>query len=368
MEPNQAPSAETKKKINLRFVIVFALLLVGGGSFGISKYLHAQKHEETDDAQVEADITPVVPRVAGFVADVRVKDNQLVKKGDTLVVLDDRDFKIKLEQANAAITAAENNLDVAEATTQASKANTATTQANVATIDAQIETAKVNVWRTAEDLKRYENLVADHSITRQQYEQALAAKQTAERQLNVLQEQKNAALRQQAATASQSNATAQQIKVSDAVIQQRIADKNNAVLNLSYTVITAAADGMISKVNVHEGQFVQPGQALFSLVQSQHKWVVANFKETQLNKMVEGQKVIITADAFPDKEFEGHISSFSPATGSRFSLLPPDNATGNFVKVVQRLPVKIEFNPNDTLVQKLRAGMNLSVDVHVGEQ
>lgn len=362
---NHTAAPEQPKKSN-RFAIVFGLLVLAGGAFGITKYVHAQHHEETDDAQVEANISPVIPRVAGYVSEVRVKDNQKVKKGDTLVILDDRDLRIKLEQAEAALAAAKSNLSVAEATTSASKANISSAQANVSTIDAQIETARVNVWRATQDYNRYNNLIKDHSITQQQYEQALAAKQTAERQLQVLIEQKNAASRQTSAVASQSNATSQQISVAEAGIKQREAEVESAKLNLSYTVITAPEDGMLSKVNVQPGQFVQAGQSLFSIVLNDAVWVVANFKETQLDKMKPGQKVSIHVDAFDDKSLEAKVSSFAPATGARFALLPPDNASGNFVKVVQRLPVKIEFlNPNDPMVKQLRPGMNVNVDVHL---
>jgi len=367
MEPtsNQNIPVAGKRKINIRFLVVFAILIIGGSAFGITKYQHAQHHEETDDAQLEANISPVIPRVSGYITDVLVKDNQLLKKGDTLMLLDSRDYLLKVQQAEAALAAAKNGLGAAEANTNASRANIAIYDANVSTIDAQIETAKVNQWRTGEDLKRYDNLIRDHSITQQQYEQVLAAKQTADRQLNVLQEQKKAAIRQSRATASQSQATAKQINVSSATILQREAELENAKLNLSYTVVTAAADGKISKVSVHPGQFIQAGQTGFSVVQSNELWVVANFKETQLNKMAEGQKVVISADAFPGQKFEARVSSFSPATGSRFSLLPPDNASGNFVKVVQRVPVKIEFSEPTEKLSKLRPGMNVMVDVHL---
>jgi membrane fusion protein (multidrug efflux system) len=195
----------------------------------------------------------------------------------------------------------------------------------------------------------------------------LAAKQIAERQLQVLVDQRNQAATQTGVVSSQSTATAQQIGVAGSVIKQRQVDVENAKLNLSYTVITAHESGLVSKVPVQEGQYLQAGQSLFSIVMSNDKWIVANFKETQYNKMVEGQKVTIHADAFPKHDFEGVISSFAPATGSKFALLPPDNASGNFVKVVQRLPVKIELtNKADSFIQKLRPGMNVYVDVHVG--
>jgi len=362
----QNKAAEAPKKKSKGFIIVLALLLIGGTWFGVSKYLHGQQHEETDDAQVEANISPVIPRVAGYVKEVRVKDNQQVKKGDTLLILDDRDLALKVMQAEAALATAHTSLGVANANSNASKANISTTQAGISTADAQIEAAKISVWRTTQDYERYSNLIKDHSITQQQYEQAVAAKQTAEKQLQILVAQRNQVTQQTSAVSSQSTATASQIDVAAATIKQKEVELAEAKLNLSYTVITAQEAGMISKVNLQEGQFLQPGQSVFSIVLSNDVWVVANFKETQFEKMRIGQKVTVHADAFPGHSFEATLTSFSPATGSRFALLPPDNASGNFVKVVQRLPVKIEFNQStDSLVNELRPGMNVAVDVHL---
>lgn len=363
-ETNQ-PKEAAPKKTNKTFIIVLVILVVAGAWFGITKYTHAQHHEETDDAQVEANISPVIPRISGYVAKVFVKDNQQVKKGDTLLILDDRDLRIKLEQAEAALATAESNLGLAKASTSAATANIAYTRAGISTIDAQIETAKINVWRATQDYDRYANLIKDHSITQQQYEQQLAAKQTAERQLQVLTEQKNQVAQQTSAVASQSHATSQQISIANATIKQRQVDVDDAKLMLSYTVITAQESGLISKVNVQPGQFLTAGSSLFSIVLDQNVWVVANYKETQLDKMRVGQKVIVHVDAFPGHEFEAKLSSFAAATGARFALLPPDNSSGNFVKVVQRLPVKIEFTQADSLVKQLRAGMNVAVDVHL---
>lgn len=366
MEAKTNEVQATPKKRNPVFIVILGILIIGGGWFGISKYNHSLHHEETDDAQVSADISPVIPRVSGYITEIRVNDNQTVKKGDTLMILDDRDYKIKLEEAEAALSTAKANLNNANALTNASKANIATSQASIGTIDAQIDAAKVTAWRADQDYQRYANLIKDHSITQQQYEQALAAKQLADKQVQVLEQQKNQASQQTNAATQQSDATAQQIGIANAAINQRQVDVDAAKLNLSYTVITAPQDGLISKVNVQPGQFVQAGQALFSVVHSQSVWVVANFKETQLTKMKVGQKVSVYVDAYPKHKFEAIVSSFSPATGSTFALLPPDNSTGNFVKVVQRLPVKIEFtDKSDTLVNKLRAGLNVDVDVHL---
>lgn len=365
MATQQQTGAEASpKKRSKAFLIVLIALVVAGGAFGIKIYLHGKHHEETDDAQVEANINPVIPKISGYVTEVRVKDNQIVKKGDTLMLLDDRDMKLKVAQAEAALGTAQSNLVTAQATTRAAQANIGSSAASIKTADAQIDAAKVNVWRATQDYNRYANLIKDHSVTQQQYEQAKAAMETAEKQLQVLQEQKNQATRATAAVSSQSSATGTQINLANSTIKQRQVDVDDAKLNLSYTVVTAPADGIVSKVNVQAGQFLQAGQATFSIVQDNDIWVVGNFKETQFDNLKIGQKVIISVDALPGHDFEAQLTSFSPATGSRFALLPPDNASGNFVKVVQRLPVKIEFtNKQDGLVKQLKAGMNVNVDV-----
>lgn len=366
MEARTNETTVTPKKRNPIFIIILALLVIAGTWFGISKYIHSQHHEDTDDAQVSADISPVIPRVAGYVTDVRVKDNQRVKKGDTLMILDNRDYQLKVDEAVAALEIAKTNLGSAKATTNAARANIATSRASIGTVDAQIEAAEINVRRATQDYERYNNLIKDHSITQQQFEQAEAAKQTAEKQLLILQEQKKQASQQTSAVAVQSDATASQVNIADATIRQRQVAVDAAKLNLSYTVVTAPEDGLVSRINVQAGQYVQAGQSLFSVVHSETVWVVANFKETQLDKMKVGQQVVIKADAYPGHKFQAALSSFSPATGSTFALLPPDNASGNFVKVVQRLPVKIEFTDGaDSLVKRLRPGMNVEVDVHL---
>ena len=363
---NAAPVAVAPKKSSKVFPIVLTALIIAGAWFGISKYIHGQHHEETDNAQIEANISPVIPRVAGYVKEVRVKDNQLVNKGDTLLVLDDRDLALKVQQAQAALATAQSNFGAAQANTTASRANILTTKSGISTADAQIEAAKISVWRTSQDFDRYANLIKDHTITQQQFEQAQAAKQTAEKQLQILVQQKNQVAQQTNAVTSQSSATSSQIGVANSVIKQREVDVADAKLNLSYAVVIAPESGRVSKVNVQDGQYLQPGQSLFSIVLNEAVWVVANFKETQFEKMRVGQKVTIAADAYPNHEFEATLTSFSPATGSRFALLPPDNASGNFVKVVQRLPIKIEFaNPKDSLIKQLRPGMNVGVDVHL---
>lgn len=364
MENNNTPVTEPKKKKSLVFPIILAVVVVVGGIYGCRTYSYGQTHEETDDAQIASNMSPVISKVSGYVTQVKVKDNQFVKKGDTLVILDNRDQKMALVQAEAALTTAKSNISNAQASTTATSKNIGSSQAAVTTANAQIEAAKVNVWKTNQDLKRYSVLVKDHSITEQQYEQALAAKQSADRQLQVLVDQRNQIAQQTGIASSQTAASSQQISVAGSVAKQREVDVENAKLNLSYTIILAPEDGFVGKVPIQAGQYLQAGSQLFSLVKNDQKWVVANFKETQVDKMVEGQKVKIEIDAFPDTEFDGVVSSFSPATGSTFSILPPDNASGNFVKVVQRLPVKIDFVKLDPNVAKrFRTGMNVKAEV-----
>ncbi|PQA90659.1 secretion protein HlyD [Chryseobacterium shigense] len=364
MENNNTPAIEPKKKKSLVFPIILAVVIVVGGIYGYRTYSYGQIHEETDDAQIASNMSPVISRVSGYVTQIKVKDNQFVKKGDTLVILDNRDQKMALVQAEAALATAKSNISNAQASTTATSKSINTSEAAVTTANAQIEAAKVNVWKTNQDLKRYSILVKDHSITEQQYEQALAAKQSADRQLQVLVDQRNQIAQQTNVASSQTAASSQQISVAGSVAKQREVDVENARLNLSYTIILAPEDGFVGKVPIQAGQYLQAGSQLFSLVKNDQKWVIANFKETQVDKMVEGQKVKIEIDAFPDREFDGVVSSFSPATGSTFSILPPDNASGNFVKVVQRLPVKIDFvklDPN--VAKKLRTGMNVKAEV-----
>src|ERR1043165_2500839 len=182
MEAKNTETQTAPKKRNPVFIIILAALVIGGGWFGIAKYQHGLHHEDTDDAQVSGDINLVIPRVAGYVSEIKVQDNQQVKKGDTLLILDDRDYALKLQEAEAALTVSRSNLENAKAATNAARANIATYRASIGTADAQIEAAKVNVWRATQDYERYSNLIKDHSITHQQYEQALAAKKTAEKQ------------------------------------------------------------------------------------------------------------------------------------------------------------------------------------------
>lgn len=358
---------EQKKKTNKKFIIIVSTLVLVGLIYGGYKIIHSLSHETTDDAQIESNMNSIIPRVGGYINKVYVTDNQKVKKGDTLFTIDQNDYLVKLEQAKAQLAAAESQVNVAEASIGSYRANAAASNANVSSAGGNIESARIKLGRAASDFKRYENLYSNHSITTQQYEKALAAKEEAENQLKILQSQQKAATSQSTAANSQTTISEKQVNVAEANVKSAQAMVDAAQLNIDYTVVLAPIDGQLSAVDLQSGQFVQPGQALIYLVNVQDKWVVANFKETQLDKIRIGQKVTIEIDAYPGEEFEGIVSTFSPATGAKFSLLPPDNATGNFVKTVQRLPIKINFVKNNDAekLERLRPGMNADVDVHL---
>lgn len=330
--------------------ILLGLVIILAVYFGISKYVYSLHHEDTDDAQVDGDISPVLARVPGYVSEIRFEENQVVKKGDTLVKLDDRDLRIKVEQANAAVENALAGVSVA-------KANVATAQANFETAKSSIETAKVRVWKATQDYTRYENLLKEKAIAKQQFDVAKAEKESAEAQLTVV-------AKQQSAASMQVGAAGQQVEMAASVVAQRKADLDFANLQLSYASILSPANGKASKKNIQPGQLVNAGTPLFAIVSDEALYVMANFKETQMEDMKKDQTVEINVDAFPKQKIEGIVYSISSATGAKFSLLPPDNATGNFVKVVQRVPVKILLKADSDIVSKIRPGMSVKVSVH----
>ena len=332
-----------KKKTNKKFIAIIGSLILLGVVYGSYKYIHSLSHEGTDDAQIEKYMTPIIPRVSGYVKKVYIKDNDFVKKGDTLFTIDQKDYQLKIDEANAALAAAEGNFEVSKADIGSILASISVSDANVKSATGNIQTAKIKLGLATNDFNRYSNLYKNHTITKQQYEQALAAKQEAENQVRILEQQQKASAFQKSVIQAKSVVSNKETDVASANIKRAQALLESAKLNLSYTVITAAIDGQVSKIDIQPGQLVQPGQSLFYIINNNEAWVIANFKETQLNKMVAGQKVALKVDAYPDYEFTGTITSFSPATGARFSILPPDNATGNFVKTIQRLPVKNQY-------------------------
>jgi membrane fusion protein (multidrug efflux system) len=338
-----------KKPRKLVFPIILGLVLVGAVAFTVKEYVFLQSHEQTDDAQVDGDISPVIARVSGYVTKINFVDNQHVNAGDTLVILDDRDYKIKLDQAVAAQNAAAKNVAAFGAAISEARSNIAVQQAN-------IEQAQVHLWKASQDYERYKNLYDDHAITKAQLDEATADKESAQAALDAAKSQVPVIDRRINTSKEQTVATA-------SIIDTRKADVEYAALQLTYTVITAPASGIVSKRNIQLGQLVQAGSPLFSVVHDS-VYITANFKETQLSDIKDGQKVDIRVDAFDKQVVPGTIESFSGATGAKFSLLPPDNATGNFVKVVQRVPLRIRIDADSSVLRRLRPGMSVDVTVH----
>jgi membrane fusion protein, multidrug efflux system len=344
-----AQEQEPKKKPNKVIPIILGIILIGGIIFGIKEYIYYGKHIDTDDAQIDADVSPVVARVGGYVDSIFFEENTHVNAGQVLVKIDDRDYKVKLEQALAAQKGASAGVGVGQSQIIATAANSSSARA-------QAESAAARLEKANKDYARYENLVKDGSITQQQFDQAKSDRDVAAATYRAAQDQYKAALEQVGTSRNQ-------LTVTNVGVTQRQAEVDYAKLQLSYTTVTAPSAGITSKKNIQLGQLVQPGQTLFNIVNDNSLFITANFKETQLTNMKNGQKVNIEVDAFPDVELHGEVYNFSPATGAKFSLLPPDNATGNFVKVVQRVPVKIKINADKEIMAKLRPGMSVNVSV-----
>lgn len=342
---------EAKKK-NKVLPIILGVLLIGGAIFGFNEYSYFSKHVDTDDAQIDGNISPVVARVGGYVKEIKFEENTLVNEDQVLVTLDDRDYKIKLEQAQAGQSGANAGVGVSQAQIAATAANTSTAKSN-------IEAAKVKLNLAQKDFERYANLIKDGAVTQQAFDQAKAQKETAQAAYAAAVDQYHAAVKQV-------NTTESQLNVSNSGVTQHQSDVDFAKLQLSYTQIKAPSTGIVSKKNVQKGQLVQAGQSLFSIVDNNSLYVTANFKETQLQKLKPGLPVKISVDAYPDEAVDGEVYNFAPITGAKGSLLPPDNATGNFVKVVQRVPVKIKIHAKDkAFLEKLRPGMSVKVSVSI---
>src|SRR6266571_4556601 len=306
--------------------IIMGVVLLGLVAVGVRRWIYSLSHVSTDNAQVDGHIIPILPKVGGYVIEVRTDENRSVKAGDTLVVLDDRDYRARLAQAEA---------DLAVALAGVSN------KARVGQAEAQVAQAEANAKKAHADLDRLLPLAQQDIVSKQQLDAAQAAAAAADAALAAA----------QAALAG-----------ADARVAAARAVRDQGALNLSYTRITAPSAGVVSKKSVEVGQLVQPGQPLMSVVPLEDVWITANLKETEVQDVKPGDHVDFTVDAYPGARFTGRVESLSPATGARFSLLPPDNATGNFTKVVQRLPVRIRPEQRDP-AHPLRPGMSVVVTI-----
>jgi membrane fusion protein (multidrug efflux system) len=396
------------KRIGIAIGVVLIVLL----GAGVWVWATAGR-ETTDDAQVDAHVTPISSRVGGMVTDVPVKENQQIDAGATLVVIDPRDYQVALDKARAELataeadaaaarvnvpitsTAATSNVSTARGGVEQAQAGIESSQrgveaatARLATAQARQREAEANSAKTSKDVERFKGLLAKDEISQQQYDAAVAAAdaghaaadsarsqvQEAQAGISMAQSQltqsraghTQAAAQLESAQTAPEQIAAQRARASSAdakVLQQRAAVQQ-AELNLQYATVKAQLKGIVSKKSVEPGQIVQPGQPLMTLIPLEEVWVTANFKETQLQDVHPGQKAVVEVDAYGGREFKGHVESLAAATGSRFSLLPPENATGNFVKVVQRVPVRIAIDEKQDAEQLLRPGMSVTAKVY----
>lgn len=426
--PRSTPPRHNIRKLIL--IILLGIGAIAGVIYAIHWLQYTQTHQETDDAYVTSDINPVNARISGTVSEVLVRDNQEVKKGTILVKLDPNDEQLSLQQAKAALvvnqeqanvalanikvaqanvtvtatnaqgatTQAQGNINAAVASVSTSKEALAEASAGVPVAQANLAQVKANLLKAKLDYKRFASLYNSGATPKQQLDTAkadydalvaqekAASEQVTQARARVAQAKQNltnaqAKLAATKGTLQQANANTQQTKVNEgqykssqqqyksavAAIAQAQTQIKNAQLQLSYTSISAPTDGQVGNKTVEVGQRVQPGQTLMYVVQ-EVPWIVANFKETQLRKMHPGQEVEIKIDAFGGHAFKGKVDSVSPASGAKFSLLPPDNATGNFTKIVQRLPVKIVFDPQSIRGYESRIAPGMSVVVTVVTQ
>jgi membrane fusion protein (multidrug efflux system) len=393
--------------------IVIAIVLLGLAGFGYGMWKRMQEVETTDDAQVDGQIYAISSRIAGHVSEVLIEDHQFVKQGDVLARLDPKDYQVALAKAKADLadamaTLASSRTDVpitsvttsstlagakssrldATAAVSGAEQQLGAARARLTTSQANVRVAEANYAKAAQDVTRYKMLVDKDEISKQQYDQAIASAEAARATLDaqkaqVAEAQQNIsvaenAIEQARARVSQTDATIesamtgpQQVKVTEAKVQsaqakveQQKALVEQAELNLQYTTIVAPVTGIIGKKNVEVGVNLSPGQQLLAIVPLDGIWITANFKETQLRRMKVGQSVTIKVDAY-DREYHGKILRMAGASGAKFSLLPPENATGNYVKVVQRIPVRIALDPGQNEDHLLRPGMSVVPSVQL---
>ena len=337
---------QLKRIYNIVIVTVFLLAVC----YVCSRFVHWGRVEYTDDAQVWRHITPINARVGGFIKEIRFDDYQQVKKGDTLVIIDDAEYQLQLAQAEAGLRGSRSGA-------QAVSAGMNTTASNVRVATAGIEEARVNMENARADYERYETLLKKDAVTRQQYDNARTRYEAARARY----EQATSQRQSTALVVSEQQQRLSQTHAGTSVAEAQV---NLARLNLSYTVIVATCDGVMSRKDIHVGQLVQPGQQLARIVDDKQVWVVANYRETQMKHIAVGHQVTFTADAIPDVQYKGEVEAIAGGTGSAFSAIPVDNATGNFVKVEQRVPVRIKVTTDDVeAVARLLAGLNAEVEV-----
>jgi membrane fusion protein (multidrug efflux system) len=349
----RAPDTKVRaKRLNLkRAAMIGAAVLIGAGVawYGYDYWTVGRFIESTDDAYVGGDVTVMAPKVSGFIAQVAVVDNQLVHKGDLLIKLDDRDYRAAFARAEAMVAGQQATLANLDATRRLQDAVIRQAQAGIVSADAE-------TLRARDDQSRFETLSRSAAASIQSFQKAQADYKQAVAAGDKARAALDAAQQQLAVIDTQKQQT-------QAALQAAIADRDTARLNLEYTELHAPFDGVIGNRSARTGAFAAAGSQLIAVVPANGLWVDANFKENQLAKMHEGEAATIQADVLPDVMFHGHVASLAPATGAQFSVLPPENATGNFTKIVQRVPVRILLDGDASALGRLRPGLSVTAGV-----
>jgi membrane fusion protein (multidrug efflux system) len=343
------PKKSTVRTILVRIVLV--AVLGTAAWYGFSAYRFAQSHETTDNAQIETNLVPVLPRMAGYVRTVAVRDYDQVRTGQLLVEIDDAEARLSLAELEA--TYQQLRTDVENA-----RASLRNAELIIKAAGANLQLTKIRQDKARKDAARDANLLASNAITRKQADES-------QNNLDVLNQQYVAGDADLAASRSRLNILRANLHKAEAALGVQRAKIDQQKLRLTYAKVFATSTGKIGRKSIEPGQFIQAGQPLMTIVQDSTFWVVANFKESQLENLHVGDAAEITVDAYPDRRLTGRIASFSEATGAKFALLPPDNASGNFVKVTQKVPVKIELDDVAKLRDQLRAGMSVEVTVKI---
>ena len=343
MEQEKKQKQATIRKVVIGILLVFALY------FGIKKIAFSLTHETTDNAQIETSIVPVISRTSGYVKNITIKDYDSVTENQVVVELDDAELQALLEEQKADLL--QSTADVANAKAQLDNAIL-----SLKNNKGIIELRSIRQKKAANDVARDQNLFKEQAITKKQLDET-------EFQLAAANQEANNAQTELSIANNKITVLREALNKANAMIQMKQAKIKETELKLSYTKITTPSTGKIGKKNINIGQFVQAGTPMFSIVNDSSYWIVANFKESQLASLIEGKKVNIRLDAYPELNIQGTILSLSDATGAKFSLLPPDNSSGNFIKVTQRIPVKISIDNQTAFKNKLRAGMSVFITV-----
>jgi membrane fusion protein (multidrug efflux system) len=358
--------AEKKKPFfhRRRVVLGAALIAVAAIVYLATIFFHGLTHESTDDAFIDAHIVSVAPKISGRVSAVKVRDNELVKKGQVLLEIDRRDAEAAVAQKRAALQVSQAHLENARMSAEQAAAHVDTRKAALASVQASTNAAAADTQKLQGDLSRNKALIASGAISKQDYQHSLADATSSEATLESKKKQLQAAKAFAVEAVKQAASARTQVAAAQAEVAQAEAELRQVQLQESYTVVTAPEAGRVTNKTVEPGNYVQMGQPLFAIV-PQHVWVTANFKETQLTNMRPGQPAEVEVDAYPSRPLRGHVDSIQAGSGARFSLLPPENATGNFVKVVQRVPVKIALDEQPAVQHVLGPGMSAVPDVKV---